>query len=34
VLHESPSKLASADGKNFWALVPFTMEMVMIIIGG
>jgi short-chain fatty acids transporter len=34
VLHESPSKLASAGGKNFWALVPFTMQMVMIIIGG
>lgn len=34
LLHESPSKLAIQGGKNFWALVPFTMQMVMIIIGG
>jgi len=34
LLHESPSKLAIAGGKNFWSLVPFTMQMVMIIIGG
>lgn len=33
-LHESPSKLAIEGGRNFWALVPFTMQMVMIIIGG
>jgi short-chain fatty acids transporter len=33
-LHESPSKLAIAGGKSFWSLVPFTMQMVMIIIGG
>jgi len=34
VLRESPSKLAIAGGKSFWSLVPFTMQMVMIIIGG
>ncbi|HME32416.1 MAG TPA: TIGR00366 family protein [Terriglobales bacterium] len=34
LLHESPSNLAIQGGKNFWALVPFTMQMVMIIIGG
>lgn len=34
VLRESPAKLAIQGGKNFWALVPFTMQMVMIIIGG
>src|SRR6204780_5572479 len=34
MLHQSPSKLAIQGGKNFWALVPFTMQMVMIIIGG
>jgi len=34
VLRESPSKLAIAGGKGFWSLVPFTMQMVMIIIGG
>jgi short-chain fatty acids transporter len=33
-LGESPGKLAVQGGKNFWALVPFTMQMVMIIIGG
>jgi short-chain fatty acids transporter len=33
-LRESPAKLAIQGGKNFWALVPFTMQMVMIIIGG
>jgi short-chain fatty acids transporter len=33
-LHESPSKLAIEGGKAFWQLVPFTMQMVMIIIGG
>jgi short-chain fatty acids transporter len=31
---ESPSKLGLEAGKNFWTLVPFTMQMVMIIIGG
>ena len=34
VLRESPANLAIQGGKNFWALVPFTMQMVMIIIGG
>jgi len=33
-LHESAGKLAVQGGKNFWTLVPFTMQMVMIIIGG
>ncbi len=34
VLRQSPIKLAIQGGKNFWALVPFTMQMVMIIVGG
>ena len=34
LLKQSPSKLAIQGGKSFWALVPFTMQMVMIIIGG
>src|ERR1043166_6944810 len=34
ILGESPAKLAIAGGKSFWSLVPFTMQMVMIIIGG
>src|SRR5215467_13075630 len=34
LMRESPSKLAIAGGKSFWSLVPFTMQMVMIIIGG
>ena len=25
LLHQSPAKLAIQGGKNFWALVPFTM---------
>ena len=33
-LHESAGKLAVQGVKNFWTLVPFTMQMVMIIIGG
>jgi len=33
-LGESPSKLAVEGGKSFWSLVAFTMQMVMIIIGG
>jgi len=33
-LHQSPAKLAVQGGKNFWTLVPFTMQMVMVIIGG
>jgi hypothetical protein len=34
LLHQSPAKLAIQGGKDFWCLVPFTMQMVMIIIGG
>ena len=34
VAGESPVKLGLEAGKNFWTLVPFTMQMVMIIIGG
>jgi short-chain fatty acids transporter len=33
-LREHASNLAIQGGKNFWTLVPFTMQMVMIIIGG
>jgi short-chain fatty acids transporter len=31
---ESPVNLALAGGKQFWVLIPFTMQMAMIIIGG
>jgi short-chain fatty acids transporter len=34
VLREHASTLALQGGKSFWALIPFTMQMVMIIIGG
>ena len=34
LLHQPASKLAIQGAKNFWTLVPFTMQMVMIIIGG
>lgn len=34
LLGESPSKLAIEGGKTFWILIPFTMQMAMIIIGG
>lgn len=34
LLGESPSKLAIEGGKSFWVLIPFTMQMAMIIIGG
>jgi short-chain fatty acids transporter len=34
LMGESPAKLAMEGGKSFWSLVPFTMQMVMIIIGG
>jgi len=34
LLHQSPAKLAIEGGKSFWSLVPFTMQMVMVIIGG
>lgn len=33
-LGETPLKLATEGGKAFWSLVPFTMQMVMIIVGG
>jgi short-chain fatty acids transporter len=33
-LNQPAYKLAIQGGKSFWALVPFTMQMVMIIIGG
>ena len=33
-LREHASDLAVQGGKNFWTLVPFTIQMVMIIIGG
>jgi short-chain fatty acids transporter len=33
-LRESAGKLAIQGVKNFWTLVPFTMQMVMVIIGG
>ena len=31
---ETPAKLAWEGGKSFWALIPFTMQMAMVIIGG
>lgn len=31
---EHPTELAVQGGKAFWALVPFTMQMVMVVIGG
>ena len=34
LLRQSPARLAIQGGKNFWTLVPFTMQMVMIIVGG
>src|SRR5579862_2512028 len=34
VAGESPSELAVQAGKSFWSLVPFTMQMVMILISG
>ncbi len=34
LIGESPAKLAVEGGKSFWALIPFTMQMAMIIIGG
>jgi short-chain fatty acids transporter len=34
VAGESPVRLGLEAGKNFWTLVPFTMQMVMVIIGG
>lgn len=34
LIGESPARLAVEGGKSFWSLVPFTMQMVMIIVGG
>ena len=34
VAGESPARLSLEAGRNFWTLVPFTMQMVMIIVGG
>jgi short-chain fatty acids transporter len=31
---EDPARLAFEGGKSFWALVPFTMQMVMVVVGG
>jgi short-chain fatty acids transporter len=31
---EQPARLAFEGGKGFWALVPFTMQMVIVIVGG
>ena len=31
---EDPARLAFEGGKSFWALVPFTLQMVMVIVGG
>lgn len=34
LIGESPTKLAIEGGKSFWILIPFTMQMALIIIGG
>jgi short-chain fatty acids transporter len=34
LIGESPAKLAVEGGKSFWILIPFTMQMALIIIGG
>jgi short-chain fatty acids transporter len=34
LIGESPAKLVVEGGKSFWALIPFTMQMALIIIGG
>ncbi len=34
LIGEAPGKLAVEGGKAFWSLVPFTMQMAMVIIGG
>lgn len=34
LIGENPYKLALEGGKQFWILIPFTMQMAMIIIGG
>jgi short-chain fatty acids transporter len=34
LIGESPAKLVFEGGKSFWILIPFTMQMALIIIGG
>jgi short-chain fatty acids transporter len=34
LIGESPAKLALEGGKAFWVLIPFTMQMALIVIGG
>ncbi len=34
LIGEAPARLAVEGGKAFWSLVPFTMQMAMVIIGG
>jgi short-chain fatty acids transporter len=34
LIGESPEKLVLEGGKSFWTLIPFTMQMALIIIGG
>src|SRR5579863_10394582 len=34
IMGEKPGQLAIQGGMNFWALVPFTMQMVFTIVGG
>jgi short-chain fatty acids transporter len=34
LIGESPAKLAIEGGKSFWSLIPFTMQMALVIIGG
>lgn len=34
LIGESPEKLAVEGGKSFWILIPFTMQMALVIIGG
>ena len=34
LIGESPAKLVLEGGKSFWILIPFTMQMALIIIGG
>src|SRR2546426_11273320 len=33
-LRETPLKLVGEFGRGFWGLVPFTMQMVLVIVGG
>ena len=33
-MRQSPLKLVDAWGAGFWSLIPFTLQMVMIIVGG